>query len=235
MTELFGLPSEYKINPINITLDKGDEFYWDPVRAATSSKYQFAVYAWAADLIRTHKIGIVNDVGCGFAAKLEWLHKKLPDVEFWGIDQPNAIGLCKKQYDFGHWLGVDFESNPAVPPSLAGLSISSDVIEHLENPDVLLDYLRKITVPGGYVLISTPERDVLRGKECMSSGNAYHVREWNKKEFSAYLQSRGFKIIEHKLLPAIRYEFSLFFIRTTLRRWLSGKSMRFNQAVLMQV
>lgn len=234
MTE-FGLPAGYKINPINITIDQGDQFYWDPVRVAASSKYQFAVYSWAADLIQKKNLSVVADVGCGFAAKLKWLHKRFPDLELWGIDQPNAIELCKKNYNFGHWLGVNFEKNPALPPVRASLTISSDVIEHLENPDTLLDYLRNITSPGGYILISTPERNALRGKGCMSSGNAYHVREWAKEEFANYIKSRNFKILEHRILPAIRYEPSLFCIKTTLQRWLSGKTMRFNQAVLVQV
>jgi trans-aconitate methyltransferase len=235
MTESYGLPAGYKINPINITIDQGDRFYWDPKRLIASSKYQFAVYAWAADLIQKKKLPVVADVGCGLAPKLAWLHQKFPDQEFWGIDQPNAIALCKKNYAFGNWLGVDFERDPVSPPVRASLSISSDVIEHLENPDVLLDYLRKITAPGGYILISTPERNALRGKGCMSSGNAYHVREWTKEEFANYLESRNFKILEHRILPAIRYDLSPFCIKAVLPRWLSGKTMRFNQAALVQV
>lgn len=235
MAELFGISAGYKTNATNITLDQGDQFYWDPVRVAASSKYQFPVYAWAEELIREKDLSIVADVGCGFASKLKWLHQRFPDCSFWGIDQPNAIALCKKNYNFGHWFGVNFERDPDVPPVQASLSISSDVIEHLENPDLLLNYLRKITAPGGYILISTPERHALRGKKCMRSGNIYHVREWTKEEFINYIESRNFTILEHRILPAIRYEPSIFFLKTALRRWLSGKTLRFSQAVLVQV
>ena len=103
--ETYGLPAEYRINPANITMDHGSGFYWDPSRVRKSTSHQFAVYQWAAKLIRENDIKVVADVGCGFAAKLDWLRQSFPERSFWGIDQPNAIALCQGRYQGIHWLG----------------------------------------------------------------------------------------------------------------------------------
>lgn len=220
---------------MNITFDQEDEFYWDPSRVKRSALHQFAVYHWAEKLVKEHNIEKIVDIGCGFATKLAWLHGEFPELEFWGVDQPHAVELCKSHYNFGNWLGVDFETNPETPPVKADLIISSDVIEHLENPDSLLDYFRNVVAPGGLILMSTPERRRLRGPDCLNSPNPYHVREWDKDGLANYLKSRNFKIIEHNILPALRFDFSPFYIRKALSRWRKGENMLYNQCVLMQV
>lgn len=234
MTASFFLPDGYRENPVNITLDHGDGHYWDEDRVRRSAIHQFAVYSWAEKIIREKNVKTVADVGCGFAAKLAWLHGRCPDVSYWGIDQPHAAELCRRHYGFGQWVGVDFENDPAVPSARADLVISSDVIEHLQNPDVLLDYYRRVCAPDGLILISTPERDRLRGLSCRHSPNPYHVREWNREELDRYLKSRGFAILEHRVLPALGFAPDAFYLRKIAGRWLRGQTMRYNQAVLMR-
>jgi 2-polyprenyl-3-methyl-5-hydroxy-6-metoxy-1,4-benzoquinol methylase len=234
MADTYYLPDGYQTNPVNITLDQDGAFYWNSERVRYSAKYQFPAYQWADAIAREKNVQTIFDVGCGFAAKLHWLYKRHPKKTFWGIDQPNAVALCRDHYKFGQWLGVDLENNPETPLVQADLTISSDVIEHLEKPDILLDYLRRVTKPGGYILISTPERKVMRGADCMASLNPYHVREWSYDEFANYIESRGFNIIEHRILPCIGLECSRFFFRIALRRWLRGQSLRYNQAVLIR-
>lgn len=222
------IPEGYVENK-SISMDRGEGVYWDPSRVERSAIHQFAVYKWALKIIQQNGIRAVFDVGCGFAPKLAWLDSQCKGVEFWGIDQPNAIELCKQHYNFGHWLGVDFEKSPVAPPVRAGLSICSDVIEHVVNPDQLLEYLKKITA--GYILISTPERDLLRGRNCTSSPNPFHIREWNRDEFSKYIRSRGFEIIDHKVLPAMKANLEPFYLKKLIRRF--GK-MKYNQAVFIK-
>lgn len=232
--ERFGLPKDYKTNPTTTNLQSG-ELYWDESRIDTSRAYQRAVYAWALQLIRQHKIGRVADVGCGFAAKLAWLHTQESSIEYYGIDQPGAIDLCRSHYPFGNWISVDIENNPTVPDVDFGLLIASDVIEHLQNPDHLLDYLRQVGKPGCLVLISTPDRVALRGEKAMHSPNPSHVREWSGPEFRAYVESKGFRVLEHRRLQAFNPCHSQAFARKALSHWVRGKSIRYNQAILAEV
>ena len=51
------------------------------------------------------------------------------------------------------------------------------------------------------VVLSTPDRDRRRGPDDMGPpGNWSHVREWNVEEFRAYLESRGFRVDESRIV-----------------------------------
>jgi hypothetical protein len=82
--------------------------------------------------------------------------------------------------------------------------ICSDVLEHLYNPLPCLKLTHNIVKQSGLVIFSTPERDVLRGKDCISSPHPSHVREWNKSEFRELLEYSGFEVLQHIKLPPNR-------------------------------
>lgn len=234
MMEYF-LPENYKENPvISFDVDITNN-YWNSERIRTSISYQWAAYQWANEIIKKKLIDRVVDVGCGFAYKLHALHLENSNVEFYGVDQPNAIALCQSHYSFGKWLGVDLEDNPVKPHVKFGLVICSDVIEHCGRPDILLNYLKQIVVKNGYILISTVERDVLRGHGALSCPNKAHVREWNAREFALYLESHGLSIVQSKLLPAQKHMFDRNYIMKFMRRSIMFKSMRYNQVHLLKV
>jgi len=102
----------------------------------------------------------------------------------------------------------DFEHPTYSSETQYDLIVCSDVIEHMEDPDMLLSYIKKFAHKDGTILFSTPERDVLRGKDNMHSPNRDHIREWNKEEFTRYLTSRGFTILGTRLLRDIGFNFS---------------------------
>jgi hypothetical protein len=72
------------------------------------------------------------------------------------------------------------------------LGISSDVIEHIRDPNGLLSFLKKLKCK--MYIISTPKREhmVRNGPP----NNIHHVREWTFHEFQLYLESQGFKRIK---------------------------------------
>jgi 2-polyprenyl-3-methyl-5-hydroxy-6-metoxy-1,4-benzoquinol methylase len=231
----FFLPENYQENPASSFDIDTNKNYWNPKRVKTSISYQWAAYQWANKVIKRQKIHRVADVGCGFACKLNELYRNNPNVEFWGIDQPNAIALCKKHYRFGNWLEINLEQDPVHPPKKFGLVISSDVIEHLGNPDILIKYLKLLVADDGYILVTTPERDILRGLGSLSSPNRAHAREWNTNEFTSYLKSHDLHIVEKKMLAAQKFIFERNYLKTLLRRSIMLRSMRYNQAYLLKV
>lgn len=232
----FFLPDGYKINPVPITFDTEERSYWIRLRIRSSFVQQFAVYQWAATLIAGHNLRSIADVGCGFAAKLAWLHSNLPDRDYWGIDQASAIALCRSRFNFAHWLTVDLENNPATPPRKFDLVIVSDVIEHLADPDLLLAYIKALVAPGGWILLSTPDRHLVRGPDCAHSPNPYHVREWATDEFMSYIDSRGFDVVEHRLLPAVKISFTRAYLGDLWRVRLRGRrTMRYDLAILARI
>ena len=156
------LPKDYRCNRA-ATYDVEDARYWNRARLENSLAYQAAVYQWAIQLIRDRGLTSVADFGCGIAAKLAKLHAALPAIDVWGLDQPNAVAMCRRHYDFGNWFELDLDRPAALPPRQFDLVVSSDVIEHLDNPDQLLDAIRGAVHEHSIVLLSTPDRVRLRG------------------------------------------------------------------------
>lgn len=216
---------------------QGHNTYWNLYRLLNARFYQYHFYRYAADIAMRQKIKTVVDIGCGPAIKLIELLRPVV-LEVIGIDQPNVINYCRKKY--GRFSGVNFYSDDFENPSLkqyrrVDMVICSDVIEHLQNPDNLLEYIKQFCDSKTLVLLSTPERDILRGKNNTYSPNESHVREWNAKEFVSYLEQEGFEILEHRLFPALRL--SLYWPPLTLqyiKYALTGR-LHSNQGVLCRL
>lgn len=228
---------DYVENRVVKTRDAGaEEGYWNYRRRRAASYYQWPVYEYAKQLIRPRKVRRCIDVGCGIGVKLERLSRAYPDVDFIGIDQPSAIRYCKKVRARGEWYADDIE-DPSLELNglVADLVICSDVIEHVEDPDTVLKYLKTRLERGGCIVLSTPERDIFRGGECNTCPNPYHVREWNSEELGAYLESHSFRIREHFLQIPVRIGLSRFTYSEVIERALRRKPVKYNQVCLLDL
>jgi SAM-dependent methyltransferase len=81
------------------------------------------------------------------------------------------------------------------------LIVCADVLEHLKHPDACLRFIRSHLAEGGRALLSTPERDHLRGRDCMRSPHPGHVREWNAAEFRRFVGGCGLVVERQLMLP----------------------------------
>jgi len=234
--DTYFLPEGYKINPVLMTMDsESGDTYWHARRLNDAYNYQYHVYKYAMDVIQKHNVKRVIDVGCGPAIKLGLFHDKYPDLDITGIDQDHPIEYCKSTHKYGRWLVDDFENPRSDIPNLeADLVINADVIEHVMNPDNVLNYIAHRMAPDGLALISTPDRARNYGHDKMESGHPAHIREWTKDEFAQYLQSRGWEILEHFHLPGMRAGMNHAYIRSLAYHILKGKPkhMDYNQVVL---
>jgi hypothetical protein len=157
--------------------------------------WQPDVYADVARIGRYLGAPRVVDVGSGDGSKLAALH---PEFEIVGIDFGPNVDRSLNRYPFGDWRTCDLDTPGPLPVSDAELQgaivVSSDVIEHLRRPDLLLDRLRAALVRSAAVIISTPERDLTRGIRTPGPPrNAHHVREWSLLEFGDLLRRHGFQ------------------------------------------
>jgi len=162
--------------------------------------YQRDVYRYAADLIKQNNLKSVLDLGCGHGMKLEeFIAPLVNDIS--GIDCEGSITFCKQNHSFGNWFIDNIEDSTLKLNKKFDLIICADVIEHLFNPNMLFSYLSKFCNNNTFVVISTPERDLRRGVNHMGPPqNPAHVREWNKNELKAYLESLNIQIIEHPIV-----------------------------------
>lgn len=149
----------------------------------TTDECQNEIYQLAYMIVKDMNLTSVLDIGCGSGFKLMKFFKNYKTI---GLEIEPTLSYLKEFYSDREWMLSDLSQSPALPPQ--ELVIVSDVIEHLMDPDQLLNWICKI--PFKVLVISTPERDVIRGKNhCGPPGNIYHIREWNFDEFARYIGS----------------------------------------------
>ena len=96
--------------------------------------FQNEVYQTAWRFLRENSLSGVLDVGCGSGYKLV---KYFADEETLGLELPETLAFLQKKYPDRVWALSDFASPPQ---GRYGLTICADVIEHLQDPDALLNF-----------------------------------------------------------------------------------------------
>lgn len=153
---------------------------------------QKEVYIAASCIMRMHDLERVLDVGCGSGFKLI---KYMGHYETAGVDVPSTYGFLIENYPDKIWYSTkSFDYTTAHPD----IVVCADAIEHVANPDRLLDCIKSIRELK-FVVFSTPERDMCRGRYHYGPpGNPTHYREWNAQEFHDYI-SQHFSILSHQI------------------------------------
>jgi len=147
----------------------------------STDEWQKEVYQLAADRARQLNYLSVIDVGCGSGYKLVHM---LKDLNTTGIEVNPTYQWLQKKYPDRKWLLFDEVKFSQLK---ADLVICSDVVEHLDDPDELLDLISEIDFRE--LIISTPERDAVAGRNDYGPPeNTAHFREWNAIEFKNYLR-----------------------------------------------
>jgi SAM-dependent methyltransferase len=148
-------------------------------------EWQKEVYERARALADSFGLNSVLDIGTGSGYKLL---KYFSDKETLGIDLPRTVSWLKQTYPDRNW------TDEQEPHTDFDLIICSDVIEHMRDPDQLLNLIQQCNPR--YSVISTPDRAMLTRGQDGPPGNKAHAREWTFEEFAQYI-GRRFSIIEH--------------------------------------
>jgi len=157
-------------------------------------QWQLEVYLHALGLMKKNKFKTVVDIGCGSAYKLVTY---LGDYETIGLELPANVENLRKKYPKKRWETSNFSAKSNLSVDIV---VCADVIEHLIDPDELLDYVKHIDFK--YFVLSTPDRSLIY--KPWNKGyygppeNKAHVREWTFQEFRKYISSH-FYIIDHRI------------------------------------
>ena len=118
--------------------------------------------------------------------------KYFSDFNITGIDVSPTYEFLKQTYPDRNWLKFgDFDMESVS----ADIVICSDVIEHVLDPDDLLNNIKKIK-DVKYIFISTPDRNLIYSEKFGPPYNPSHIREWTFEELEAYI-SKHFDVVEH--------------------------------------
>ena len=143
-------------------------------------EWQLSVYETALSVLKEINGKTIIDVGCGSAYKLMHLFGSYETI---GVELKETCDWLDKKYPGKKWMPFEVAKKSQLK---ADLIICSDVIEHLKNPDELMEFLKGISC--SCLVMSTPERDLVRGnRDFGPPENPSHYREWNETEFYHYV------------------------------------------------
>jgi SAM-dependent methyltransferase len=151
--------------------DVPEENYW--------YRRHLVVYDWIA--ARVHGRRVV-DLACGEGYGSAVLGRTAESVV--GVDaNPEAFEHARLKYTGGN---VRFERDMIETWSGdVDCVVFLQTIEHVQDPDAVLERVRELVGPGGVAYVSTPNVLTLAPKGEARSGNPWHVREYRPEEYRA--------------------------------------------------
>lgn len=126
----------------------------------------------------------VVDLGCGNGDGITRLRKKNPMVNLFGVDySAEAIRKAKEKYPDGFWYCED-ATKTSLDSRCCDIVVSSETLEHLEEPQKLIDEAYRLLVDNGLLILTTPYEDHIPSDE--------HVWTFDYKDLEDMLDKAGF-------------------------------------------
>lgn len=151
----------------------------------------------------------ILDLGCGNGHLVSYLVKQGYDA--YGTDaSENGIAIAKKEYP-GRFFLQDL-STDKLPVELQKLKfdtiVSTEVIEHLYNPDGFIEFCKNVLQKHGELIISTPYHGYWKNlllaildkwdSHHDPTWHGGHIKFWSKKTLTKLLADKGFTVTEFK-------------------------------------
>ncbi len=153
------------------------------------------LYAFAAEFLRSKGAKMVLDMACGEGVGSFILSKKISSVR--GVDiSRDLINSAKSKFSVSN---VEFSTGDARKTEFGDSSfdgvVSCHTLEHFNSPDqiLFLRELKRITKPGGSIIIATPDKDVWR-LQGIAGMQEDHIKELTRSEAEDLLGKIGLKI-----------------------------------------
>jgi 2-polyprenyl-3-methyl-5-hydroxy-6-metoxy-1,4-benzoquinol methylase len=149
--------------------DVPEENYW--------FRRHLAVYEWIAERVAGRR---VVDLACGEGYGSDVLARRATAVV--GVDaNPEAFEHARLKYTRP---GLTFERDMIeVWTGDVDTVVFLQTIEHVQDPDAVLEHIRGLAGPNGVAYVSTPNLLTLAAPGAEKSGNPWHVKEYRAEEF----------------------------------------------------
>lgn len=172
-----------------------NEAYYNALSASTDAYWRYMAaprlrFRRIVNLARCAAPSFVCDFGCGNGNLLLALRGRLPHSALAGIDLAGErIARNASEHPDILWARADLAASDFAYPlqRLADFAVSSEVLEHVDAPEL---YLRNIlgSMEAGGMLVLTTQSGVIRSTE----RHVGHVRHWEATELASLLRRTGF-------------------------------------------
>lgn len=207
----------------------GERLYLGATKTLPESiKDHFDRYEFAKKYLKPDFV--VLDAACGTGYGSEILArsvKKVVGLEIsdhaldWGRKHHQRENVELRKADLNKKL--DFSDN------YFDAIVSFETLEHVANQDNLLSEFKRVLRPGGVLIISSPDRDIITTKG--GAQNEYHINELSKKEFvdtmnkyfkteEIFGQTKYIVLPWHKRLVKMIAKIDVIGLRRKVARWL---------------
>ena len=129
----------------------------------------------------------VLDVGCGTGATLEAI---AACHSAFGVDlELRGLGYCRRR-GLLRVAAARAEALP-FPDGAFDLTLALDVIEHIQDDHAALRELRRVTRPGGHLLLTVPAHPLLWSRHDVA---LHHKRRYRRRDLVAALEGADLRI-----------------------------------------
>lgn len=147
-------------------------------------------YGFASRLLNGQRV-LDMACGCGYGSAL--LAEQNPDKQITGIDiDPEAIAYAQANYQRDNLRYLCANAETFADSQGFDSIVSLETIEHLPNPQRLVDNYASLLTKGGRIIASVPTTPTL-------DGNPHHLHDFSPRSFHALFRRHG-------LTPKERYE-----------------------------
>ena len=172
---------------------KFDQDYFSSEAYSEVSFEPYSQYWWSnryyANLIKKFgpPSGRVLEIGCGLGHLLGWLVDR---YELFGTDiNPWALRDASKNVPEGNFLLLSAQDLSVFPGEVFQVVIAKHVVEHLSNPERAIAEFSRVLVPGGILLLATPNtssiaRSVKRN-DWIGYKDPTHISLWSPEQWTS--------------------------------------------------
>lgn len=165
--------------------NKNTAGYWDSVYK--DLRFDGAdTYAHISNHIQDDAVSVI-DLGCGDGRGLEVVKNKLKNdkIQYIGVDfSETAIKYAKENFWWGKWFAKDATATE-LPDEICDYVISSETLEHLEEPHKLLEEANRLLVDNGKLILTTPWRNHIPSDE--------HLWAFEYQDVERMVREAGFR------------------------------------------
>lgn len=184
--------------------------YWDQgVTAADIDFWDGAHRAVFEQFVADHlpaREGRLVDIGCGLGFFVDTMRRRKPGWQVDGYElAPGAVRFAHDHNGLGERVHLGRVEDGGIEPGSVDVVSLWDVIEHLPHPQPLLEHLRTLLKPDGFVFVQTPSwpfqiarartiRALARGRED-SRNHLYardHVNQFSRRSLDRLASDCGF-------------------------------------------